>query len=112
MDYTGIFDSIINDPGETQAVSKAYVDLTGDETEALSSLADVDDALMKYWLGEGGDAFEILASEIEKRLDDMTKFTENSSFALDETILNFFGTDTDRQGSIDVSVTAPTGQEG
>lgn len=109
---TGNVNLLINNPGVTQAVSTSYIDLTSDETDALTSLYGVDDDLMKFWRGEGGDAFEILAGEIEKRLDDMTKFTTNSSLALSESISNFDGTDIDRQGSIDVSVTAPTGQGG
>ena len=103
------YDYIINDTEITVATATSYIELTSDETTALKSLYEVDDDLMKFWLGEGGDAFEKLAGEIEKRLDDMTTFTMNSSTALDESKTNFDGTDTDRQGSLDVSVTGQGG---
>ena len=104
--------AIVNDTETTNTVSASYIELTDEETAALSSLYQVDDDLMKYWLGEGGDAFELLAGELEKRIKDLSTFTDNSSNALFESINNFNGTDTDRQGSLDVFVTVPSGQGG
>jgi uncharacterized protein YukE len=99
MGKTAILDEEVTD-----AAAKEYLALTEEEVKALGQLYDVDDEMMNFWFGEGGEAFADMADIIEREFDNLTVFTDNVNNELEKVGTNFGSLDDDRSGSIEIDV--------
>lgn len=99
MGKTAILDEEVTD-----AAAKEYLALTEEEVKALGQLYDVDDEMMNFWFGEGGEAFADMADIIEREFDNLTVFTDNVNNELEKEGINFGSLDDDRSGSIEIDV--------
>ncbi len=99
MGKTAILDEEVTD-----AAAKEYLALTEEEVKALGQLYDVDDEMMNFWFGEGGEALADMADIIEREFDNLTVFTDNVNNELEKVGTNFGSLDDDRSGSIEIDV--------
>ncbi len=59
----GLENNVIIEEETTAAAATEYLALTQEEVTALGRLYEVDDEMMNFWFGEGGEAFADMADQ-------------------------------------------------